>query len=422
MKVIFLVGGDPDMNAKIPVKMDLTRTILAVLFIGALIAASFWILLPFLSAILWATTIVVTTWPVMLGLQAWLRGKRWLAVTAMTLLLLLVIIVPLSVAVATIVDKVGDIATWGKSLAAFTIPSPPSWLERFPIAGPKVAATWGQYAALPREELSARLTPYAGKILNWFAAQAGGIMLMFLQFLLTVIISAILYAKGETVASGVRSFARRLAGQRGENAVNLSAKAIRGVALGIVVTAIIQTSISGIGLVITGVPAAPVLTALIFMLCLAQVGPPLVLIPAVIWLYSKDGALWGTILLVVSIIAMTIDNVIRPVLIRKGADLPLVMIFAGVIGGLVAFGILGLFIGPVVLAVSYTLLESWVLGGESEEAVGEGAWITSPIGFTAGRAVATVCQRPVPQRNCKPRADNRLSRGDIGVLQDRWSR
>ena len=371
-------GGDPDMNAKMPVTMDLTRTILAVLFIGALIAASFWILLPFLSAILWATTIVVTTWPVMLGLQAWLRGKRWLAVTAMTLLLLLVIIVPLSVAVATIVDKVGDIATWGKSLAAFTIPSPPSWLERFPIAGPKAAAIWGQYAALPREELSARLTPYAGKALNWFAARAGSIVMMFLQFLLTVIISAILYAKGETVASGVRSFARRLAGQRGENAVNLSAKAIRGVALGIVVTAIIQTSISGIGLVITGVPAAPVLTAVIFMLCLAQVGPPLVLIPAVIWLYSKDGALWGTILLVISIFAMTIDNVIRPVLIRKGADLPLVMIFAGVIGGLVTFGILGLFIGPVVLAVSYTLLESWVLGGESEEAVGEGAGLPPP--------------------------------------------
>ena len=102
------------------------------------------------------------------------------------------------------------------------------------------------------------------------------------------------------------------------------------------------------------------------MLCLAQVGPALVLIPSVIWLYSKDGALWGTILLGMSIFALTIDNVIRPILIRKGADLPLVMIFAGVIGGLVAFGILGLFIGPVVLAVTYTLLESWVLGGGPE--------------------------------------------------------
>jgi len=359
------------MNAKPPGTMDLTRTVLGVLFIGTLIAATFWILLPFLSAILWATTIVVTTWPVMLGLQKWLGGKRWLAVTVMTVLLLMVLIVPFSLAVTTIVERVGDISTWGKSLAAFTIPAPPGWLDHIPIVGGKAAATWGQYAALPREELAARLTPYAGKALNWFAAQAGSIMMMLLQFLLTVIISAILYAEGEAAASGVRSFARRLAGTQGEDAVDLSAKAIRGVALGIVVTAVIQTSISGIGLVITGMPAAAVLTAVIFMLCLAQVGPALVLIPAVIWLYTKDGALWGTLLLVVSIFAVSIDNVIRPVLIRKGVDLPLVMIFAGVLGGLVAFGVLGLFIGPVVLAVSYTLLESWVLGGGREREAAE---------------------------------------------------
>ena len=352
--------------------MDVTRATLAVLFIGMLIAACFWILLPFLVAILWATTIVVTTWPVLLGLQARLRGKRWLAVTVMTVLLLLVIIVPFSLAVATIVDRVGDIEALRKSLAAFTIPSPPGWLDRIPIAGPKVAAAWGQVAALSREELSARLAPYAGKALRWFAAQAGSIMMMFLQFLLTVIISAILYAQGEAAGSGVRSFARRLAGQQGEGAVTLAAKAIRGVALGIVVTAAVQTSIGGIGLFITGVPVAGILTVVMFMLCLAQVGPALVLIPAVIWLYAKDGALWGTILLVMSIFAITIDNVIRPLLIRKGADLPLVMIFAGVIGGLVAFGILGLFIGPVVLAVSYTLLEAWVLGGGPVEEAGEG--------------------------------------------------
>jgi predicted PurR-regulated permease PerM len=181
--------------------MDVTRATLAVLFIGMLIAACFWIFLPFLTSFLWATTIVVTTWPALLGLQARLGGKRWLAVTVMTVLLLLVLLIPFSLAVATIVDRVGDIATLGKSLAAFTIPSPPGWLDRIPIAGPKVAAAWGQYAALPREELSARLTPYAGKALSWFAAQAGSIMMMFVQFLLTVIISAILYAEGEAAAS-----------------------------------------------------------------------------------------------------------------------------------------------------------------------------------------------------------------------------
>ena len=195
---------------------------------------------------------------------------------------------------------------------------------------------------------------------------------MFLEFLLTVIISAILYVKGEAAASGVRHFARRLAGQQGEDMVALAAKTVRSVALGIVVTAVIQTSIGGLGLVIAGVPAPGLLMAVMFILGLAQLGSAPVLIPAVIWVYSKDGAMWGTILLVFSIVSITIDNVIRPVLIRKGADLPLVMIFAGVIGGLVAFGVIGLFIGPIVLAVSYTLLESWVLGDGREEETGKG--------------------------------------------------
>ena len=149
----------------------------------------------------------------------------------------------------------------------------------------------------------------------------------------------------------------------------LAGKAIRGVALGVVVTAIVQAAVGGIGLAITGVGAAALLTAVMFILCLAQVGPGVVLIPALIWVYWKDGALWGTILLVFAVLALTLDNFIRPVLIRKGADLPLVMIFAGVIGGLIAFGIIGLFIGPVVLAVAHTLLKAWVSGGAGEEAV-----------------------------------------------------
>lgn len=359
------------MDGKIPATTDLTRTMLAVLFIGALIAACSWILLPFLTAALWAATIVVTTWPVMLGLQSWLRGRRWLAVTVVTVLLLLIVVVPLSLAVSAIVAKASDIAALGKSLAAFTVPPPPGWVGGIPIAGPKVAAEWGELAALPHEELTARLAPYAGKALSWFSSKAGTGVKMFLEFLLTVIISAILYAKGETAASGVRRFARRLAGQQGEDMITLAEKTVRSVALGVVVTAIIQTAIGGIGLVIAGVPAAGLLIAVMFLSGLAQIGSAPVLIPAVIWVYAKDGALWGTILLAFSIVSATIDNVIRPVLIRKGADLPLVLIFAGVIGGLFAFGVIGLFIGPIILAVSYTLLASWVLGnGRGEETGG----------------------------------------------------
>jgi predicted PurR-regulated permease PerM len=175
-----------------------------------------------------------------------------------------------------------------------------------------------------------------------------------------VLISGIFYASGEQAALGVRRFLRRLAGERGENVAILAAKAVRAVALGIVVTALAQTAIAGVGLLLAGVPHAGLLAAIALVLCIAQLGPLLVLAPATIWLYSTGQPVKGTVLLVFAISAQTIDNVIRPVLIRRGADLPLLLIFAGVIGGLVGFGVVGLFLGPVVLGVAWTLVSSWV--------------------------------------------------------------
>ena len=181
-----------------------------------------------------------------------------------------------------------------------------------------------------------------------------------LQFLFTVIIAALIYAKGEIVATGVVLFAQRLGGKQGEEIVLLAVHTVRGVALGVVGTALLQALLGGVGVVVCGVPAAFVLTAVMFMLCIAQLGPAPVLIPSVIWLYYNGDTAWGTALLVWAIFASTSDNILRPFLIRMGADLPFFLIFAGVIGGLVSFGIIGLFIGPVVLAVTYRLVAVWV--------------------------------------------------------------
>jgi len=354
------------MNTKISAPFDVTRTTLAILFISMLIFASFWLVRPFLTPFIWATTIVVATWPLLLGLQERLWGKRRLAAAVMTVVLLLVFVVPLSLAVVTIVDKADGIVGWVKSLSSFTVPPPPQWFASIPLVGAKFADRWQQLAALSPEDLSARLAPHAGQAVRWFASQAGSAGMMILQFLLTVIIAAILYANGDTAATGVRAFGRRLAGPKGEEAAVLAAKAIRGVALGIALTAIIQSVLGGIGLAVTGVPAAAVLTAVMFILCVAQLGPGFVLIPSIILLYWKGDTLWGTVLLVWSFPVVILDNFLRPALIRKGADLPLLLIFAGVIGGLVAFGIIGLFIGPVVLAVAYTLLKAWVSADEQK--------------------------------------------------------
>jgi len=339
---------------------DLTRTTLAVLFLCLLIATCFWILRPFLTPLIWGAMIVVATWPMLLGVQAHLGRRRWMAVAVMTVLLLLVLIVPVTIAIATIVGKSDDIVAWAKSPSTFTLPPPPEWVGKLPLAGPKIAEQWTQLAAAGPGELAGTLRPYASKIAGWFVAEVGGLGIMLLQFLLTVIICAVFYAGGEQAANRIRQFARRLAGERGENATVLAAKAIRGVALGVVVTALAQSVLGGIGLAVTGVPAAAILTAVMFVLCIAQLGPVLVLVPAIVWLFWKDHSVAGSVLIAWTIVVGTIDNVLRPILIKKGADLPLLLIFAGVIGGLFSFGIIGLFIGPVVLAVSHTLLAAWI--------------------------------------------------------------
>jgi predicted PurR-regulated permease PerM len=342
---------------------DLARTVLAVLSMGVLIGLSLWILRPFLGALIWAGMIAVATWPILLAVQKHLWGKRYLAVLAMTVALFLVLVVPLSLAIGTIVSNADDIADWAKAASEFKLPAAPSWLAGLPLVGESFARLWADLAAKGIQELAAKAVPYAGGLTKWFVSEVGSFGIMFVQFLLTVVIAAILYAYGESTAKLTLRFGTRLAGARGEATVRLAAKAIRGVALGVVVTALVQSLIGGIGLALAGVPFAAVLTAVMFMLALAQIGAVPVMIPALIWLYWSGDIGWGSFLLVVTVFVGALDNVLRPILIKKGADLPLLLVFAGVIGGLISFGLIGIFVGPVVLAVAYTLLEAWMSDG-----------------------------------------------------------
>jgi predicted PurR-regulated permease PerM len=339
---------------------DLTRTVLNVLFIGGLMAASFWILRPFLGALIWATMIVVATWPLQIALQKRVGGRRWLATTLMSVVLLLVLVVPLSAAVGTLLSHADDIGSWARTLQDFHLPPPPSWVSGLPLVGEKAAAFWQDLATGGLQAIVVLVTPYAGTVTRWLVGQAGGVGALFLQFLLTVIAAAVLYARGEDAAQWVLRFGFRLGGEAGENAIRLSGQAIRGVAMGVVVTAVVQTLIGALALVVAGVPFAAVLTVVMFLAAVAQIGAALVMIPPVIWLYWSDSPGRGTFLLVMALVVGTLDNVLRPILIKKGADLPLLLIFVGVIGGLVSFGLIGIFVGPVVLAVTHTLLSAWM--------------------------------------------------------------
>jgi predicted PurR-regulated permease PerM len=339
---------------------DLTRTVLAVLFLAGLIFLSVYLLAPFLPATVWAMTLVIATWPLMRRVQAALWNSRGVAVAVMTTAVLLIFIAPFWFAVGTIVRNAGPITQAAHAVVAFKVPPTPAWVGTLPLIGRSAADAWDGIASSGIADLAPVVTPYAGRATEYFVGAAGSLGSLFLQFLLTVLIAAILYARGEAAAIGAMRFGHRLAGDRGQQAVRLVGQAIRGVALGVVVTALVQTAIGGLGLLIAGVPFTAVLTALMLLMCIAQLGPAPVLIPAIAWMYYNGQTLWASVLVAFTLVAILMDNVLRPMLIRRGADLPILLILVGVIGGLMSFGLVGIFLGPAVLAVTYTLLQAWI--------------------------------------------------------------
>ncbi|MBM4243662.1 MAG: AI-2E family transporter YdiK [Deltaproteobacteria bacterium] len=341
-------------------RSDLARVTLSVILTGALIAGAFWIVRPFLGAFIWATMIVVATWPILLWVERLLWGRRRLAAAVMCLALLGVLLVPLGVAIDAILRHADGFPELAARLVEVSLPPPPSWLAGVPVVGPYIAEGWHDLAGARASDIASDLRPYVRDAVEWVIHRAGGFAAVIVQFVVIVILAALLYANGETWAAWARRFGARLAEAQGERMVVLAGDAIRGVALGVVVTAVVQSLLGGLGFAIAGVPFAPVLTAVMFMLCVAQIGPVIVLAGGTTWVWFQFGSGWGAFLLLWSAVVGFLDNFLRPALIRRGADLPLPLIVGGVIGGLVSFGIVGIFIGPVILAVAFTLLDDWV--------------------------------------------------------------
>jgi len=330
--------------------------------IAVLVAAAAWIVSPFLVATVWATTIVVVTWPALLGLQARLRGSRAAAVTVAIVLLLLLVVVPLTLAIAAIAIHADGLVARLGTVASLRLGPAPPWLAELPLVGARLALGWNDVAGAGADDVWRRLSPHAGALTAWLVGRIGNFGFQVVQFLLTLVLSAFLYAHGEALAAAVHQTARRLWGEPGETLVDLTKRSIRGVALGVGLAAAIQSALAGLGLAVAGVPFAGLLTALLFLLCLAQVGMLVLLVPIVVWVFWSGDVQAGTLLLAWSVAVSVLDQFLRPVLVGRHADLPPLLIFIGVVGGLVAFGLLGVVVGPVVLAVAYTLGTRWLHG------------------------------------------------------------
>jgi predicted PurR-regulated permease PerM len=339
---------------------DITRIVLWVVVVGMLLAGSFLTLLPFLSGLIWATTLAVATWPALIRLERVLWGRRSLAVAAMTLLVAVAFIVPFVIAISTLINAASQSPAVLKDFLARGLGAPPTWIADVPIVGRRLMAEWQTIAAGGPEALATAVQPYSIAAAGWALAATGGIGRTIVLVLVTLILVAIFYAQGETAARGALAFAHRLGGDTGERTLILAGQAIRSVALGVVVTAVVQSTLAGIGLWVCGVPHAGLLAALAFIFGIAQVGPMPVLLPSIAWLYWTGSTGWAIALLIWSLPVGALDNVLRPILIRRGVQLPMLLIIGGVIGGLISFGVVGLFVGPVVLAATFTLAKEWV--------------------------------------------------------------
>lgn len=347
---------------------DVIRLVALVLSVAAITAISTWIMAPFLPAIAWAATIALATWPLLLRLQGVLGGKRWAASTVLTLILVIGFFVPLLLVLEGLFDYADDAAALAKQLSASGMPAAPAWLASIPVAGSRVADYWNGLAQLDPASLRDRLEPALKTVSTWIVGGAGSLLRLVLQVVLTIVITSLFYVNGEAVAAGVRAFARRLGGATGESLAVAAGGSARAVALGVVATAALQALLTGIALALAGVPAAGLLGGAALVLCLAQIGPLIILAAAVAWLYWSGSTTAATALLIASLGLVSMDNILKPILITRGANLPLLLVFVGVVGGMFAFGLIGIFIGPVVLAAGWTLVTSWVRGTQPAEA------------------------------------------------------
>lgn len=339
---------------------DLPKMLFSITFITLMSLGCFWIIQPFILGFSWASMVVIATWPLLIKIQQILWGRRSLAVITMTLLLLLFFVLPVSILVSSIMDNSATLVVWATYPDNLKL-SVLTWLQDIPMIGQKLYNIFQSLTSVSNILSVNQIQPYIYKCSSWLLEQVANLGSLLLHCGLMILFSVLLYMRGERVALIVRRLAVLLGAERGNASVILVAmQSIRAVALGIVLTAIIQAVLGGVGLAITGIPFVTVLTIIMFVLCIAQLGPLLILIPATIWLYWNGDATWGTVLLIWSGVVAVLDNILRLILIHMGVDLPILLVLCGVLGGLLAFGMIGVFIGPVILAVSWRLASTWI--------------------------------------------------------------
>ena len=329
---------------------------LAALAIGCLL-----VLRPFSSAILWAVVLTYTTWPVYLRIRKALGGRPGWAALAMTLLLVLVVLLPVTLVVVSLADNAAPMADAMQSLLTQGPPAPPAWVAGLPLIGDRLHDYWQSFAHDSGKmvtELSRLLEPLKSWVVSGGMKVGEGLLYM----TLSAVIGFFLYRDGDAASLALDRTLQHISGERAQRIKEVAGNTVRGVVYGVLGTALAQALVAWIGLLIAGVPGALFWAVLTFFLSIVPVGPPLVWISATVWLVTQGSTGWAVFMALWGFFGISgVDNVVKPYLISRGSSLPFILVLLGVLGGVVSFGFIGLFLGPTMLAVGYRILQEWIV-------------------------------------------------------------
>ena len=331
----------------------LSVVVLVLLLLGCLI-----VIRPFVSTLLWAVVLSYSAWPVYRRVLKLVGGRRTVAASLMTLGAALILLAPFLVVGFTLADNVKALTAASQKWIAGGLPDAPAWLNRVPVVGPQATSYW-QNLAGDSEKLLPELQRVLQPMSNWILS--GGLKLGrgLVDLAMSILIAFFLYRDGGGLAERLTKAVERIDGERGRRLLELAGHTVRSVVNGILGTALVQGVMAGIGFLIAGVPGAALLALLTFFLSVVPVGPPLIWIPASVWLFQQGSPGWGVFMIIWGLGVSTVDNVVKPWLISQGSEMPFLLILFGVLGGALAFGFIGVFLGPTLLALGYRLIQEW---------------------------------------------------------------
>lgn len=336
-----------------------SRLYFRIALVALILVGAGWVLAPFLATILFAAILCLTTWPLFAWVETRLKGRTTLAALLATLLLAMAVLLPMSYLTATIADGVTQLLALLRPWFEAGDWSPPDWLSAIPLAGEHLDAYWRKLAA-SQEDLARLGRQLFEPTRRLLLATVGLIGQGLLELTLVVFIAFFFYRDGRALAGRLANLAEKIGGTLGARMLTLARTTIMGVMIGIVGTAAAQSLVALIGFLIAGVPAALLLGAATFFLSMIPVGPPLIWGGAAWWLYGQGETGWAIFMIVWGVAAISsVDNFVKPILISRTASLPILLIALGVFGGVLAFGFVGIFLGPVILALALTLAEGW---------------------------------------------------------------